>query len=134
MINDSVKERLFVLTVQQWAVDTMMELDPVLGQAKMEMMKQFCIEPMVHQLRLSLKAPALVLQLDKVIATYPTSLWDYIKRAVRLPHKLTQVRLTEHLLFPTVQIPEFEGRTRVGTQVAIRSVHVPPLPETDYED
>lgn len=76
------------------------------GPRGLEFIMRELPERLAYQIAAMLKVPGQVLQNDRVLATYPASFWDYIKRALRLKHRLTEVRLTEHLLYPEVAVPE----------------------------
>lgn len=74
--------------------------------------------PMEMALRLTarLRVPGQVLQDDTLIAEYPVTLWDYIKRALGWRHRIAQVRMNEHLVYPEVQVPDrYSSTVRLWT-------------------
>ncbi len=76
------------------------------------------LDSMAYELTYKMRTVAKVLQDKRVIASYPASLWDAIKRALNirwLRYKMVDVLLTEHLLFPDYQIPRGMGQVRVYT-------------------
>lgn len=84
------------------------------GEPALEFLHRTLPERMAHQLIATLKVPGQVLQDNRVLAAYPITLWDHIKFLIktrwpkvggRLSVHLKEVRLTEHLLYPTVHVP-----------------------------
>jgi hypothetical protein len=86
-------------------------------------------EQMAYQIAATLRVPGKVLQDRKVIATYPETLWDYIKRELkqRFPRlklvvKMKEVRLTEHLVYPEVSVPDrYSSSVRLYIQPEVGS-------------
>ena len=66
---------------------------------------QYRIECLAHMLTAAHTAPALVLQNNRVLADYPTTLWDHIKSKLGRRHNRTVIRMAEHLTFPKVKLP-----------------------------
>jgi hypothetical protein len=71
-------------------------------------------EYMAYLLMARMRVPAQVLQEDKVVAEYPASLWDHIKKAVGMKYATEKVKLTEYLLYPTIEVPkQFTDKVRL---------------------
>lgn len=62
-------------------------------------------ERLAHRLVASLRLPGEVLQDNKVVAEYPASLWDHIKKVLGFKHELVRVRCSETVVFPDIQLP-----------------------------
>ena len=77
-------------------------------------------EYLARQLVASMRIPAAVLQEDRMIASYPDGLWQYIRSACGLPFRVREVRLTEYLLFPNVSIPPgMQDKVRLFVQPSV---------------
>lgn len=102
------------MTVQQYCVSMLSDdgwTDPHVRADAM-----YRIEMLAHQLTATFYAPGQVLQNDRVLATYPTTLWDSVKARLGWRHNKTVVRLTEHLLFPNVSLKRYG---RIGESVKL---------------
>ena len=64
------------------------------------------ITTQAHALTATLRRPADVLQDDHIIASYPDGLWQHIRSLFTKNYRRIEVRLTEHLVFPEIAIPE----------------------------
>jgi glutathionylspermidine synthase len=99
---------LIALEIQQFSVDWMWNHDPELKGAPLDMraMKQYAIEPALNELyRLTLQLPVQVLARDRVVAEYPTTLWQHIKKAIGLRYAYVRVTQNESLIYPHIAIP-----------------------------
>lgn len=85
------------------------------GPGALEFITRELPEQMAQQLIAQLKVPAQVVQENRLLHRHPATLWDHIKQRLRahvqwlkpwLPVAYTEIRLTEHLLYPTVKVPE----------------------------
>ena len=107
----TVSKRLFLATVQQYAVDFMVEEGFATGGIHVD--ELFQLEHAMRQIRLSFKYPTQVLQHDREIARYPATLWSHILATIGLCKyaKYKVVLLNEHLAFPSVEVPP---ESRIG--------------------
>lgn len=104
-MNATLQKKLFLATVQQRAVDFMVEEGFAPGG--IETREWFVIETAMRAIRISFKYPAKVLQQDHEIARYPATLWSHFLHAVGLGRYAVYKRvwLNEHLAFPHIEIP-----------------------------
>lgn len=88
-----------------------------IGDVKFEL--TYHIETLCYLLRAAVRIPAEVLSDRKVVASYPTNLWQYIRKALGLKYLKTDVRVSEHLLYPTIKVPRgySEVRLHVASEV-----------------
>jgi hypothetical protein len=104
-MNATISKRLFLATVQQYAVDFMVEE----GFAKngIETHEQWLLDTALRAIRISFKYPAYVLQQDRIIARYPATLWSHLLISVGLRRwaKWKAVLLNEHFAFPHIELP-----------------------------
>lgn len=99
------------LTVQQYAVSSAIPAGLLKGgAASVRAELEFHVERLAHILNITARVPADVLQDRKLIAEYPANLWQYIRKALGLHYRKTEVRLNEHLVFPTIAIPPHLGK------------------------
>jgi hypothetical protein len=113
-MNATLSKKLFLATVQQYAVDFMIEE----GFAKngIETHEQWLLDTAMRAIRISFKYPAYVLQQDRIIARYPATLWSHLLHSIGLKRyaRYAVVKLNEHLAFPDIEIPE---KMKVGMKV-----------------
>lgn len=57
---------------------------------------------MAHAIMARLRIPAEILQENNVIATYPTTLWQHVRKCLGLDYDKTIVRMNEWLLYPNI--------------------------------
>lgn len=80
----------------------------------------YSIERHAYMIETMLRLPADVLQDRKAIAHYPDGLWQHIKMKLGRPYRRVVVRLTEHLVYPTVDVPNVYADTvRVYTHAGL---------------
>lgn len=92
-----------------WSVD-----EEVLGaELDIRVHGQYSIEYLAHLFQAHLRIPAKVLQENRIIAEYPSSLWQHLKKALRLKYETRKIRLNEYLMFPTIKMPPFAHRLSV---------------------
>lgn len=117
------------LTIEQYFTSTLIDnLVAELGinSPDVRSLLDYHASTQAHMLSSVMRVPADVLQNDRVIATYPTTLWDYIKRSLRLKYKRTEVRISEHLLYPMVEAPPFANNIRLFTDSRLSFDEVQP--------
>lgn len=68
-------------------------------------------ERLAVQLTASLRVPSEVLQDDRVVASYPASLWDHVKQKLGLGHRSVEVVANETLVYPDIEV--LPGQTNV---------------------
>src|SRR5271157_4156553 len=113
-MNATLQRKFFLTTVQQYAVDFMVEQGFATGG--LEAREQWLLETAMRAIRISFRYPALVLQKDREIARYPATLWSHLLHSVGLGRyaRYRRVLLNEHLAFPSIEIPP---QLKVGAQV-----------------
>jgi hypothetical protein len=113
-MNATVSNRLFLATIQQYAVDFL--VDEGFASGGIKAYEQFQLETAMRQLRISFKYPAKVLQQDREIARYPATLWSHLLVSVGLKRwaKWKVVLLNEHFAFPQIELPP---ELKIGAQV-----------------
>jgi hypothetical protein len=104
-MNATIKKKLFLATVQQYAVDFM--VDHGFATGGLDAQEYFVLETAMQAIRISFRYPAQVLQHDQEIARYPATLWSYLLHAVGLGRyaRYKVVLLNENLSFPHIEIP-----------------------------
>ena len=113
-MNATLQRNLFLTTVQQYAVDFMVEQGFATGGLQAH--EQWHLESAMRAIRIAFRYPAVVLQKDHEIARYPATLWSHVLDAVGLGKyaRYKRVLLNEHLAFPSIEIPP---ELKVGAQV-----------------
>jgi hypothetical protein len=113
-MNATISKRLFLATVQQFAVDFM--VDEGLSPGGIEVRDYYVLESAMRAIRISFKYPAHVLQQDREIARYPATLWSHLLHSVGLGKYATYkaVLLNEHFAFPHIELPD---NLKIGAQV-----------------
>jgi hypothetical protein len=101
----TVEAKQIEFTVEQYCASMLVD-ELGFNDPKVRALTQARIEMLAHSLTAIFKAPAQVLQRDKVLATYPTTWWDAVKQRLGWKHKRTEIRLNEHLIFPHVDLPD----------------------------
>ena len=104
-MNATLSKKLFLATIQQYAVDFMIEEGFATGG--IEAHDQWVLETAMRAIRISFKYPAKVLQQDREIVRYPASVWSHLLISVGLKRyaKYKIVLLNEHLAFPHIELP-----------------------------
>jgi hypothetical protein len=96
------------LPIRKWSAAT--EVDPygLLERAfpKPEIIQQEIVDRMTIQFLAQWRLPVEVLADDKVIAEYPATLWDHIKKVLGFDYIKRQVRLNAVLAFPEIPVPK----------------------------
>jgi hypothetical protein len=104
-MNATLQREPFLTTVQQYAVDFMIEE----GFAKngVQAHEQYLLETAMRVIRISFKYPAKVLQQDHEIARYPATLWSHLLQSIGLGKYATykRVLINEHFAFPHIELP-----------------------------
>ncbi len=104
---NTVEAKEIEFTTEQYC-STMLMDECGFSKPEVRALTQYRIEALAHSLTVVLKAPAQVLQRDRVLATYPTTWWDAVKERLGWKHKRSEVRLNEHLIFPNVVLPDMK--------------------------
>lgn len=104
-MNAVLSKKLFLATVQQYAVDFMIEEG--FAATGIAVYEQSLLETAMRAIRISFQYPAKVLQQDKEIARYPATLWSHLLHSVGLGRyaKYKIVLLNEHFAFPSIELP-----------------------------
>lgn len=106
-VNDTDGIKTITLDVQQYVVSALINEGYKGIPLKVDV--QYRAEYMAWHLAAMMKIPAQVLQQDRVIAEYPSDWWQGIRKRLGLKYNKCQVRLTEHLLYPHVEVPKYHG-------------------------
>ena len=99
----SMTMRTAVLDVLRYNVATLLD---VRDQSHFDMFVEELPHRMARQFVAEWRVAGQVLAEDKVIAEYPATLWDHIKAKLGFEHRVKQVKLTEHVAFPEVSVPQ----------------------------
>lgn len=104
-MNATLSKKLFIATVQQYAVDFL--VDEGFASGGIKAYEQFQLETAMRQIRISFKYPAGVLQQDREIARYPATLWSHFLSVIGLKRyaRYKVVLLNEHFAFPHIELP-----------------------------
>jgi len=77
---------------------------------------EYQAEMLCHHIGLHYRMPAEVLQSKEVIAEWPTTWWDAVKKRLGLAHNTSQVRLHEAIIYDKLKlkIPEQSHQLRIN--------------------
>lgn len=107
----------FTLDVEQFFVAKLVDESLFACADNTKVEAYFVAEALAYGIQASFRVPAKILQEREVIASWPSSLWQHIRKSLGLSYKSTSVILTEKLLFPNAPIPESWRRgMRVNVQ------------------
>lgn len=74
-------------------------------------------ERLANEVCFRLRLPSIVLADGKAVASYPSSLWQHIRKALGLRYKVTEIKLREVVSFPDIPLPDPHcRRMRVYTE------------------
>lgn len=107
------------LQIKQWAVSQLIDDGLDMHPDNLKVFMQLRAEWLAYQLTAMFYLPSQTIQ-DRVIAEYPTTLWDHIKKALRLKYRTTQVRLQQWLVIPEIPQPlERYKSLRIAYQASV---------------
>lgn len=116
-INDQDVIKTITLDVQKYMVGVL--IDEGFANIPLDVAVRYRAEQMAWHLVATMRLPAQVLQQDRIIAEYPSDWWQALRQRLGLKYKKQQVRLTEHLLYPHVEVPRYHGdKVRLHTYTA----------------
>jgi hypothetical protein len=105
------------LRIKQLMVSALVAEDIYDCQPSLDVSLMFRPEYLARQLTACLRVPAQVLQEDRVLDHYPDGLWQHIRAKLGWKYRRKEVRLTEWLVYPTVEVPEqFTDTVRLYVQ------------------
>ena len=120
MIDDDTVDTIELL-VQQYEASVLADFDD-LPATQVRTLVLYRLESLAYQLTMVMRLPAQVLQHDRILAEYPVTWWDHIKQRLGWRHAVSQVRLTEHLLYPHIAVPRHESKVRLYTSSRLTQV------------
>lgn len=95
--------RRFVAQVQMLCVDALAD---IIHSGNISAQAHWASDAIAAAFRVNLRCPGVVAQDDKVVASYPASLWQHVRKTLRLPYREVKVRVKETIMFPQIEIPE----------------------------
>jgi hypothetical protein len=114
----TLTERQYELAIQQFSVNWMHDEFDSSTELRTRVREQFTVESAMKMLRCDFWMPGKTLQDDRVVASWPTNLWQHIRKSLRLSYKKTELRVNEIVVFPTVEIPP--ELTKTGDRIFLR--------------
>lgn len=113
--------KVIELTIQELMASQLFD-DEAIPPGNVRAWLMYRMEYLAHQLTAGLKVPAKVLQDRRLIAEYPDGLWQHIRQKLGWQCRTKQVRLTEWLAFPTIEVPDIRRPMRIYVQSDVLSV------------
>lgn len=111
----SVDTKITELLVKQWAIAVLIDEGLIRSSDQLDVGFQYRIEYLARQISLVLKLPCQELADESVVAEWPSTLWDHIKKTLGLRYRKHQLLHSETLVFPDIDIPAHLGKVRVYT-------------------
>lgn len=99
-----------MLPIKQWACDSLVDWD----YDNVKVVVERSLESMVYHIRLLVQAPTEALQQDRVIAEYPATWVQHIRKRLGWKHRTTQVKLSEYWVFPGIPVPKYAKDVKVA--------------------
>jgi hypothetical protein len=87
--------------------------------------QRFIIESTGRAFMAMLRLPCDVKQDNRLLASYPDGLWQAIKAKLGLSYRRKEIRLSEFLVFPHIEVPKFGKTVRVAVFPELRAVQFP---------
>ncbi len=122
----------FDLDILRYNVGQFLAREIDLAPGGLEFISREMPEMMGRQLLGVLRVPGQVLQNNRMIHQHPATLWDHIKQRVAahfpglkrwLPVNYLEVRLTEHLVYPTLSVPSpYADKVRLFVEPSFTTV------------
>ncbi len=106
MVNYDEDIKSITLDVQRYVASSLMDAGFSVN-VKAEV--QYRAEYLGYLLSAMMKVPGQVLQDERVLASYPATFWQHVRKVLGLKYERVEVRLTEHLLYPTIEVPNKLG-------------------------
>ncbi len=113
------------LILQQFMVSMLMDPNGLTQNAKgynCELVRRYNLEAMAEQMTLSFRTFTEE-PIKRVIATYPPTLFDHIKKKLGLKHKLVEVYQAETVAYPTISADRYKNNAvlYVHNETAVKS-------------
>lgn len=82
-------------------------------QQKPELMLDRLPHEMAYRLIASMRIAGDVLQDDRIVAEYPATFWDHVRKVFGFSYRKDVVRVKETVLFPEMQLPMHGDKVRI---------------------
>lgn len=106
------------LPIKEWCISWLQDNDIPLSIENLSVVTECNLRGYCDQFMVHMRLPEQVIQENKVVASYPTTLWDHVKERLGWKHNRTVHKLSEYWTFPHIEVPKYCGhpaRIRVHT-------------------